>query len=842
MNNRYPQLSEQLNEILELAKEEAIRLGSYTIGPDHITLALIRHKNNSAFDFLIQLGISEGALKSMLEQFIKVGNIIPFDEWNKISLSKESENVIKVSFLEARTLRRASPDPLSLLLAIIHSEKSFLSTILSKEYGIDSIKVEERLIETNKGKESIEEGSPIGEEREGEASPVKSRLFKDGVVRKQNSMIESFGRDLTKLAAEKKLDPVIGREMEIERVAQVLGRRKKSNPVLIGESGVGKSAIVEGLANRIVNRQVSPTLLNKRIVSLDMGAVVAGTKYRGEFEERIKNILAELSQNRDIILFIDELHILVGAGSSSGSMDAANMLKPALSRGEIQCIGTTTLDEYREHIEKDGALERRFQKIMVEPSTKEETLNILNQIKDKYEEHHNVQYSPQAILACVNLADRYITDRAFPDKAIDIMDEAGSRARLSSIEYPNDISHLESGLDQIKDRKREIVTLNQFEKAAKLYNNARVKEEELGRVKEEWQNELQRVKTEVSESDIAQVLSMMTNIPVTRLAKSESEKLREMSTILKREVIGQDSAVEVVVKSIQRNRVGLKDPTKPIGTFLFLGPTGVGKTHLAKILANYLFESPENLIRIDMSEYMEKFSLSRLIGAPPGYVGYDQGGELSESVRRKPYSVVLLDEIEKAHPDIYNILLQILDEGRLTDSSGRHIDFRNTILILTSNIGSRDLSQLGSGVGYPNISKEKSSYNAQSIVKKALKKSFSPEFLNRLDESIIFTPLTQEDIEAIVEIEIEKVIKRVEVEGYRLILGESAKSIIATQGWDRANGARALKRTIQQLVENLITESIIEGVIEPGESFRLEPAGNGSSLKVVKLQEELVVS
>ena len=635
-------------------------------------------------------------------------------------------------------------------------------------------------------------------------------------------MLDSFGYDLTKAAMEDKLDPVVGREKEIERLAQILGRRKKNNPVLIGEPGVGKSAIAEGLAIRSAKKNVSRVLLDKRVVSLDIGSIVAGTKYRGQFEERMKAILNELAKNPNIILFIDEMHTLVGAGGAAGSLDAANMLKPALARGEIQCIGATTLDEFRQFIEKDGALERRFQKVIVEATGFEQTLDILQNIKERYQKHHNVVYQDEAILACISLSQRYITDRCLPDKAIDIMDEAGSRVHLKNIKVPKKILTLEKALEIIVAEKQDAVAASDFEKAAMYRDIEKIKRTELEGERVKWQQKQLAAPAQVTAEDVAQVVSMSTNIPVSKIAQSEGNKLATMGNSLKEKISGQDAAVETVTRAIQRNRAGLKDPNKPIGTFLFLGPTGVGKTQLAKVLAQYMFDSPDSIIRIDMSEYMEKHAVSRLIGAPPGYVGYNEGGQLSERVRRKPYSVVLLDEIEKAHPDIFNLLLQVLDEGRLTDSNGRHIDFRNTVLILTSNIGTKELKDFGNGLGFSNVSKRDTVANSRMIIEKAIKKAFTPEFLNRLDEQILFNPLTKEDIERIIEIELKDLYERVAQAGFKLKLGKDVKKFVADAGFDPQYGARPLKRAIQRYIEDPLAEKIISGEIKPGETIKLK--------------------
>ncbi|MFA5850488.1 MAG: ATP-dependent Clp protease ATP-binding subunit [Bacteroidales bacterium] len=817
------QLSNELNEIISYSREEAMRMGSYTIGSDHLILGIIRHQDNSAFEALMTFGTEYKVFKSKIEELVKVGDIVPFEHADKLNLSKGAENALKVMYLEARSLKESKPGPVHLLLAILRGEDGVSVSIL-KEYNItyDSLRA------TFKGKEISKpmNTSTYDDEMDGGVKPSGA----DGTVRGTKSaklssdtpVIDSFGFDMTNAAHEGKLDPVVGRDKEIERLAQILGRRKKNNPVIIGEPGVGKSAIAEGLALRIAQKRVSRVLLNKRLISLDIGSIVAGTKYRGQFEERMKAILNELTKNPNIILFIDELHTLVGAGGASGSLDAANMLKPALARGEIQCIGATTLDEYREHIEKDGALERRFQKIMVDPTTYDETLNILQNIKQRYEKHHNVVYTDDALIACIRLSQRYITDRCLPDKAIDALDEAGSRVHLMHLKVPDSILAIENEIEPIRSEKRLAVSNNQFEKAAELRDLEKQKTEELELAQQSWNEEQNLNPQEVNSNDVAEVLSMITNVPIYRLAEKEGDRLSRMGESIRKKIVGQDEAVDKVVRAIQRNRAGLKDPNKPIGTFIFLGPTGVGKTQLAKILTEYLFDSVDNLIRIDMSEYMEKFALSRLIGAPPGYVGYEEGGQLSEKVRRKPYSVILLDEIEKAHPDIFNLLLQVLDEGRLTDSNGRHIDFRNTLLIMTSNIGSREIKDYGGGLGFSNSTRRNISDNTRHIIEKALKKTFTPEFLNRLDEQILFNSLTKDDICKIIDIELDDLYKRIENAGYKLSIDEKAKIFVADHGYDPQFGARPLKRAIQKLIEDPLAEAIIAGKFKTGDELHME--------------------
>lgn len=853
-------MSNELNDILTYAKEEAMRLGNYTISTDHLVLGILRHRENITVASLAKLGVNVAELKVHLENAVKAKEPVPIEKENMLSLSKASENALKIMFLEARSLHIIKPDSSHLLLAILRAQDGNAVQYL-EGMGITYSKVREIVAEADdatisenqengdaqgngwnnaaEGTASEEggdllENAPQGEADSSNGNGEKSRReekrnaatiridVKKGPEGGKTPVLDSFGYDLTKAAMEDKLDPVVGREKEIERLAQILGRRKKNNPVLIGEPGVGKSAIAEGLAIRIAKKNVSRVLQGKRVVSLDIGSIVAGTKYRGQFEERMKAILNELGKNPHIILFIDEMHTLVGAGGAAGSLDAANMLKPALARGEIQCIGATTLDEFRQFIEKDGALERRFQKVIVEPTNFEQTLEILENIKERYQKHHNVVYSDDAIMACISMSQRYITDRCLPDKAIDIMDEAGSRVHLKNIKVPKKIQTLEKAIEIIVAEKQEAVAASDFEKAAMFRDIEKMKRGELEQERHKWQRRQLSSPSQVTAEDVAQVVSMATNIPVSKIAQSEGNKLASMGASLKEKIIGQDSAVETVTRAIQRNRAGLKDPNKPIGTFLFLGPTGVGKTQLAKVLAQYMFDSPDSIIRIDMSEYMEKHAVSRLIGAPPGYVGYNEGGQLSERVRRKPYSVVLLDEIEKAHPDIFNLLLQVLDEGRLTDSNGRHIDFRNTVLILTSNIGTKELKDFGNGLGFSNVSKRDTVANSRAILEKAIRKAFTPEFLNRLDEQILFNPLAKEDIERIIEIELRDLYARVEQAGFGLKLGKGVKKFVADAGYDPQYGARPLKRAIQRYIEDPLAEKIISGEVKPGETITLK--------------------
>ncbi len=825
--------SKKLIDVLEFSHEEAARLQNSYIGPEHLMLGIIREGNGNAILLLHELNADIPEIKRKIEQDIRNTFDIDDNSENEIAISKTTERVLRMSMLEARLFKSDETDTEHLLLAILKEEFNVAAKVLG-DAGITYRSVYNKLV-SNTEMEQMEEYEEVDEISDGFTDDDDEEDEESFSSRKESSrgagsgaaqpkspndtpVLDNFGTDMTRAAAENRLDPIVGREKEIERLAQILSRRKKNNPVLIGEPGVGKSAIVEGLALRIVQRKVSRILFDKRVISLDMASIVAGTKYRGQFEERIKAILNELSKNPNIILFIDEIHTIVGAGSASGSMDAANMLKPALARGEIQCIGATTLDEYRKNIEKDGALERRFQKVIVDPTTAEETLQILQNIKPRYEEHHNVIYTDDALKACVNLTDRYISDRNFPDKAIDAMDEAGSRVHISNIIVPKSIEELEAKIEDTKAEKLAAVKSQNFELAASFRDKERQFLLQLEAAKAKWEQELQEHRETVDEEKVAEVVAMMSGVPVQRIAKAENLKLLEMGEVLKSKVVGQDEAVSKIVKAIQRNRVGLKDPNKPIGTFMFLGPTGVGKTHLAKKLAEYLFDSTDSLIRIDMSEYLEKFAVSRLIGAPPGYVGYEEGGQLTEKVRRKPYSVVLLDEIEKAHPDVFNILLQVLDEGRLTDSLGRRIDFKNTILILTSNIGTRQLKDFGRGVGFQARGADETDKDySRGVIQKALNKAFAPEFLNRIDDIIMFDQLDKESIHKIIDIELEGLYDRVRKLGYTLELTEEAKDFIASKGYDVQFGARPLKRAIQKYLEDELAEMIIKASVNEGD-------------------------
>jgi ATP-dependent Clp protease ATP-binding subunit ClpC len=778
--------SQRIKDVLTFSREEAIRLGNSEIAPEHLALGILREGEGVAIDILVSLGVNLYQLKKDIETGIAVGGPIKVTEAGNVPLLKTSERILKIVYLEAKSLKRNTIDTGHLLLAIIKDEHATISRIMS-DHGILYEKVRRELLNSHAADaEDIEPRADYPHEEDepsmGGFGPQGGKGSNPEAGSRSNSdtpVLDNFGIDLTKAAEEDRLDPIVGREKEIERLAQILSRRKKNNPILIGEPGVGKSAIVEGLALRIMQKKVSRVLFGKRVVTLDLAAIVAGTKYRGQFEERMKAILNELSKTSTIILFIDEIHTIVGAGGATGSLDAANMLKPALARGDIQCIGATTLDEYRQHIEKDGALERRFQKVMIEPTSPEETVEILNNVKERYEDHHNVVYTPEAIDACVKLTNRYISDRHLPDKAIDALDESGSRVHISNIHVPERIVELEKSIEETKKEKIKAVKNQNFEKAASFRDKEKEFIDLLEDEKHKWEKELTRNRQVVDAEKVAEVVAMMTGVPIQRIALEEGQRLLRMGDELKGSVVGQDEAIEKVVKAIQRNRAGLKDPNKPIGTFIFLGPTGVGKTQLAKVLAQYLFDSFNNLIRLDMSEYMEKFSVSRLVGAPPGYVGYEEGGQLTEKVRRRPYSVVLLDEIEKAHPDVYNILLQVLDEGQLTDSLGRRVDFRNTIVIMTSNIGTRQLKDFGQGVGFTTRSKQETSNEyTRSVIHNALKKAFSPEFLNRIDDVVIFNTLTREDIHKIIDIELQGLYKRIIAMGYQIKMTEAAKDHI----------------------------------------------------------------
>ncbi len=823
MNNQFTQ---RASDIIMYSKEEANRLRNSYIGPEHLLLGLIREGEGKAIEILFNLQINLQDIKNQLETIVKnnAENDTTYDE--NISFNEKASKVLKLCILEAKLLRNIAADSEHILLAIMKVKDNAAFHVLESN-GVTYEKIKLTLQpDTHAGlgfSEDEDEDEDIRQSPSGNKSNAAQQQARPAQKKPANDtpVLDNFGTDMTKAAEEGKLDPVVGRVKEIERLAQILSRRKKNNPILIGEPGVGKSAIVEGLALRIVEKKVSRILFDKRVIALDMTAVVAGTKYRGQFEERIRSILNELKKNPNIILFIDEIHTIVGAGSAAGSMDAANMLKPALARGEIQCIGATTLDEYRQNIEKDGALERRFQKVIVEPTTAEETLQILKNIKDKYEDHHNVNYTDAALEACVKLTDRYITDRNFPDKAIDALDEAGSRVHLTNITAPKEIEEQEKLIDEMKSLKNEAVRLQNFELAASYRDKEKEYTNQLDTLKEEWEKSLKENRETVDDEQIAEVVSMMSGVPVQRMAQAEGMKLLGMKDDLLSKVIGQDKAIATLVKAIQRSRVGLKDPNKPIGTFMFLGPTGVGKTHLAKELAKLMFGSADALIRIDMSEYMEKFTVSRLVGAPPGYVGYEEGGQLTEKVRRKPYSIVLLDEIEKAHPDVFNILLQVMDEGRLTDSYGRTVDFKNTIVIMTSNIGTRQLKEFGKGIGFAAQVRTDDKEYSRSVITKALNKSFAPEFINRLDEIITFDQLDLDALTRIIDIELKGLYSRVENIGYKLVIDEDAKKFVATKGYDVQFGARPLKRAIQNNLEDGISELILGSEMAAGDTIKV---------------------
>ncbi len=837
--------SPELKAVLDLSRQEAIRHNNSIITPEHLMLALLADTGSRVFTLLEKASrnVSVYQLRQELDSVLYNAEA-PME--TEVVVSDLANRLVKLSVLEARMLRSSVVDTEHLLLAILHNpEIQRMNFIVPfRQAGIDYTSLLGVLPNNVQGN-TPRDGSPYADDDDddddeapaaGEAARPEPRREATRQRGADTPTLDKFGNDMTRAAEDGRLDPVVGRENEIERLAQILSRRKKNNPVLIGEPGVGKSAIVEGLALRIVQRKVPRILFNKRVVSLDMASVVAGTKYRGQFEERIKAILNELAKSPDVILFIDELHTIVGAGNAAGTMDAANLLKPALARGEIQCIGATTLDEYRKNIEKDGALERRFQKVMVEPTTPEETLQILENIKDKYQDHHNVTYTDSALKACVDLTERYITDRNFPDKAIDALDEAGSRAHITEITVPREIERLEEEIAQAGREKLAAAQSQDFEKAASFRDREQQLKSRLQEANDAWEQQLRADRAMVDADKVAEVVAMMTGVPVQRIAQAEGSRLKEMAPALARQIIGQDAAIEKIVKAIRRNRVGLKDPGKPIGTFMFLGPTGVGKTHLAKKLSEYLFDSPDALIRIDMSEYMEKFTVSRLVGAPPGYVGYEEGGQLTEKVRRRPYSVVLLDEIEKAHPDVFNLLLQVLDEGRLTDSLGRRVDFKNTLIILTSNIGTRQLKDFGSGVGFNTRPADKEKEYADSVIQKALSRAFAPEFLNRVDDIVMFDQLNRDAIFRIIDIELAGFRSRMAAQGYTLDISPEAKEYIAVKGYDKQYGARPLKRAIQKYLEDPLAELILNSELAPGDSISVsfDPSAEKITTDVVR--------
>jgi ATP-dependent Clp protease ATP-binding subunit ClpC len=846
MDNNF---SAQVKEIISFSREEALRLGNDFIGTEHLLLGLIRDGENIAIKVLKQLNVDLYELRKEIELAVKDKTGKNIANINSLPLTKQAEKVIRVTVLEAKALKSPLVETEHLLLSILKNKENIATQILNQfdvDYdvfrnelgivGIPSANPPKSEFTDNDDDDFDEEKKGGFQQQRGAAGAAKQ----GSAAKSKTPVLDNFGRDITKMAEAGSLDPIVGRENEIERVSQILSRRKKNNPILIGEPGVGKTAIVEGLALRIVERKVSRVLFDKRVISLDLAALVAGTKYRGQFEERMKAIMNELEKNRDVILFIDEIHTIVGAGGASGSLDASNIFKPALARGELQCIGASTLDEYRMYIEKDGALDRRFQKVIVEPPSVEETIQILTNIKSKYEDYHNVIYDNEAINACVKLSDRYMTDRLLPDKAIDVLDEVGARVHLKNINVPHEIVELEKQIDEIKNEKNKVVKSQRFEEAASLRDKEKRLGEELEKAKNEWEEESKNKRYPINEEHIAEVVSMMTGIPVKRMVQAETEKLRKMGDDMKEMVIGQNEAIGKVVKAIQRNRVGLKDPKKPIGSFIFLGPTGVGKTELARSLAKYMFDSEDSLIRVDMSEYMEKFTVSRLIGAPPGYVGYEEGGQLTEKVRRKPYCVILLDEIEKAHPDIYNILLQVLDDGQLTDGAGRKINFKNTLIIMTSNIGVRQLKEFGDGVGFATAARmQNQEENNKAVIEKALKKTFSPEFLNRIDDVVIFNSLSKENIFSIIDILMNGVMKRLVSLGFNLELSNEAKDFIAEKGYDVQYGARPLHRAIQKYLEDPLAEEILNMNVKNGDTLIASlDKENGKIIFELKKKEE----
>ena len=822
MDNNF---SAQVKEIISYSREEALRLGNDFIGTEHLLLGLIRDEENTAIKVLKQLNVDLYELRKEIELAVKDKTGKNIANINSLPLTKQAEKVIRVTVLEAKALKSPLVETEHLMLSILKNKENIATQILGQfDIDYDLFRTELGMVGSsspqNEFPDDNDNDDDFDEEKRGGGFSQPKAAKSPAGAKSKTPVLDNFGRDITKLAEVGNLDPIVGREAEIERVSQILSRRKKNNPILIGEPGVGKTAIVEGLALRIVQRKVSRVLFDKRVISLDLAALVAGTKYRGQFEERMKAIMNELEKNRDVILFIDEIHTIVGAGGASGSLDASNIVKPALARGELQCIGASTLDEYRMHIEKDGALDRRFQKVLIEPPSVDDTIVILNNIKSKYEDFHNVTYGDDAIEACVKLSDRYMTDRLLPDKAIDVLDEVGARVHLKNINVPETIVELEKEIEAVKNEKNKVVKSQRFEEAAALRDTEKKLGESLEQAKAAWEEESKNKRYPISEENIAEVVSMMTGIPVKRMVQAETDKLRRMNEEMKGMVIGQDEAILKVVKAIQRNRVGLKDPKKPIGTFIFLGPTGVGKTELARALARNMFESDDALIRIDMSEYMEKFTVSRLIGAPPGYVGYEEGGQLTEKVRRKPYCVILLDEIEKAHPDIYNILLQVLDDGQLTDGLGRKIDFKNTLIIMTSNIGVRQLKEFGDGVGFATATRiQNAEENNKAVIEKALKRTFSPEFLNRIDDVVVFNSLTKENIFNIIDILMKGVEKRLQNLGFSLELTEAAKDFIADKGYDVQYGARPLHRAIQKYLEDPLAEEILNFTINAGDTL-----------------------
>ncbi len=836
MDNNF---SAQVKEIISYSREEALRLGNDFIGTEHLLLGLIREGDNTAIRILKSFNVDLYELRKEIELAVKDKTGKNIANINSLPLTKQAEKVIRVTVLEAKALKSTTVETEHLMLSILKNKENIATQILNQfDVDYDLFRNELGIAKGNDVRSEYSEEGDDEFDEEKKYAQQKSKAA--GAAKSKTPVLDNFGRDITRLAENGSLDPIVGREEEIERVSQILSRRKKNNPILIGEPGVGKTAIVEGLALRIVQRKVSRVLFDKRVVSLDLAALVAGTKYRGQFEERMKAIMNELEKNRDVILFIDEIHTIVGAGGASGSLDASNIFKPALARGELQCIGASTLDEYRMYIEKDGALDRRFQKVMVDPPSVDETIQILTNIQSKYEDFHNVTYSPEAIEACVKLSDRYMTDRLLPDKAIDVLDEVGARVHLKNINVPQDVVDLEKKIEDVKNEKNKVVKSQKFEEAASLRDTEKRLAEELEKAKNHWEEESKHKRYPIDEDAIAEGVSMMTGIPVKRMVQAETDKLKKMNEDMKGMVVGQDEAILKVVKAIQRNRVGLKDPKKPIGTFIFLGPTGVGKTELARALSRYMFDSEDSLIRIDMSEYMEKFTVSRLIGAPPGYVGYEEGGQLTEKVRRKPYSVILLDEIEKAHPDIYNILLQVLDDGQLTDGLGRKIDFKNTLIIMTSNIGVRQLKDFGEGVGFATASRvQNAEENNKAVIEKALKRTFSPEFLNRIDDVVVFNSLDKSHIFQIIDILMKGVLKRLAILGFSLELTEEAKTFIADKGYDSQFGARPLHRAIQKYLEDPLAEEILNMSIKNGDVLIADLDKESARIKFTLKEKEI---
>lgn len=830
--------SQRVKDVLTFSRDEAMRLGNDYIGLEHLLLGILREGEGMAVQIMLYFGLDLQLMRKTIEK--SIANPENKDtKRDNIPLMKQAERALKITYLEAKMFKSDLIGTEHLLLSILKDEDNIVSRTF-KKYGVeyDMVKDELKTITTRdkdtprvEPVDELSEDTPEDEMDEGRAFGGNVKKISDS--KSKTPVLDNFGRDITRAAEEGRLDPIVGRKNELERIAQILSRRKKNNPILIGEPGVGKSAIAEGLASRIIERKVSRALFGKRIITLDLASLVAGTKYRGQFEERMKAVLNELEKNPDIILFIDEIHTIVGAGNASGSLDASNMFKPALARGELQCIGATTLDEYRQYIEKDGALERRFQKVLVDPTSPDETIEILNNIKEKYEDHHLVKYTDEALEACVHLTNRYMSDRYLPDKAIDAMDEAGSRVHITNIHVPADIIEIESRIEDVKTKKTQAINSQKFEEAAEFRDMERNLNSDLEKAKKSWEEDSKIHRETVSEDNVAEVIAMMTGIPVQRIATNESDRLMNMEKDMAGSIIGQPEAITKVVKAIRRNRAGLKDPNKPIGTFIFLGPTGVGKTHLAKVLAKYLFDTEDALVRIDMSEYMEKFAVSRLVGAPPGYVGYEEGGQLTEKVRRKPYSIVLLDEIEKAHPDVFHLLLQVLDDGVLTDSLGRKVDFKNTIVIMTSNIGSRQLKDFGQGVGFTTEAKKASKASfAKGVIENALKKSFAPEFLNRIDDVVIFQNLEKEDIFKIIDIELKQLYERIHGLGYKISISKKAKEQIVEKGWDPQFGARPLKRAIQKYVEDVLAEELIKHKLADGDSVNLDYDEKKDEMKV----------